>query len=139
MRRCTSIVKFFFPLSSLVVCLLNKHFAKFNFFIPKESPPNSSLLPFSVIVLNSMYPEEILQNLSYHIFSECFLKGVKEVAQKSKWKIEYENFGVLCIGWHRMRSTTETWISEPQFSEILDLMNKLQLPFSYFTLYPDSI
>ena len=29
--------------------------------------------------------------------------------------------------------------SEPQFSEIIDLMNKLQLPFSYFTLYPDSI
>ena len=26
-----------------------------------------------------------------------------------------------------------------QFSEILNLMNKLQLPFSYFTLYPDLI
>ena len=36
-------------------------------------------------------------------------------------------------------STPETRFSEPQFSEILDLMNKLQLPFSYFTLYPDSI
>ena len=31
------------------------------------------------------------------------------------------------------------WYSEPRYSEILDLMNKLQLPFSYFTLYPDSI
>ena len=29
--------------------------------------------------------------------------------------------------------TRETRFSEPQFSEILDLMNKLQLPFSYFT------
>ena len=28
---------------------------------------------------------------------------------------------------------------ETRFSEILDLMNKLQLPFSYFTRYPDSI
>ena len=28
---------------------------------------------------------------------------------------------------------------ETRFSEILDLMNKLQLPFSYFTLYPDMI
>ena len=28
---------------------------------------------------------------------------------------------------------------ETRFSEILDLMNKLQLPFSYFTLYPASI
>ena len=27
----------------------------------------------------------------------------------------------------------EAQFSEPQFSEILDLMNKLQLPFSYFT------
>ena len=31
-------------------------------------------------------------------------------------------------------STLETRFSEPRFSEILDLMNKLQLPFSYFTL-----
>ena len=29
--------------------------------------------------------------------------------------------------------------SEPRFSEILDLMNKLQYPFSYFTLYRDPI
>ena len=35
--------------------------------------------------------------------------------------------------------TPETRFSEPQFSEILNLMNKLQLPFSYFTLYSDSI
>ena len=27
----------------------------------------------------------------------------------------------------------ETWFSELQFSEILNLMNKLQLPFSHFT------
>ena len=33
----------------------------------------------------------------------------------------------------------KTGFSEPRFSEILDLMNKLQLPFSYSTLYPDSI
>ena len=32
-------------------------------------------------------------------------------------------------------STSETRFSEPRFSEILDLMNKLQLTFSYFTLY----
>ena len=36
-------------------------------------------------------------------------------------------------------STPETPFSEPQFSEILDLMNKLQHPFSYFTLNPVSI
>ena len=35
--------------------------------------------------------------------------------------------------------TPETRFSEPGFSEILDLMNKLQLPFSYFTLYPNLI
>ena len=29
----------------------------------------------------------------------------------------------------------KTRFSKPQFSEILDLMNKLQLAFSYFTLY----
>ena len=33
----------------------------------------------------------------------------------------------------------KTRFSEPRFSEILDLMNKIQLPFSYSTLYPDSI
>ena len=33
----------------------------------------------------------------------------------------------------------ESRISEPRFSEILDLMNKLELPFLYCTLYPDSI
>ena len=31
--------------------------------------------------------------------------------------------------------TPETRFSEPRFSEILNLMNELQLPFSYFTLY----
>ena len=29
--------------------------------------------------------------------------------------------------------------SEPRFSEILDLMNKLQNPFPYFTIHSDSI
>ena len=36
-------------------------------------------------------------------------------------------------------TTPETRFSEPRYSEILNLMNKLQLPFSYFTLYSDSI
>ena len=36
-------------------------------------------------------------------------------------------------------STPKTRFCEPQFSEILNLMNKLQIPFSYFTLYPDLI
>ena len=36
-------------------------------------------------------------------------------------------------------STPKTRFSKPRFSEILDVMNKFQLPFSYFTLYPDSI
>ena len=35
--------------------------------------------------------------------------------------------------------TLKTRFSEPRFCEILNLMNKIQLPFSYFTLYPDSI
>ena len=34
--------------------------------------------------------------------------------------------------------TPETRFSELRFSEILNLMNKLYLPFSYFTLYPNS-
>ena len=36
-------------------------------------------------------------------------------------------------------STPETQFSEPRFSEILKIMNKLQLTFLYMTLYPDSI
>ena len=36
-------------------------------------------------------------------------------------------------------STPETRFSELQFSEILDLMNKLELPFTYFTLYSNTI
>ena len=39
----------------------------------------------------------------------------------------------------RLRHAPKTRFSEPRFSEILNLMNKLQLPFSYFTLYHDSI
>ena len=35
--------------------------------------------------------------------------------------------------------TPETRFSEFLFSEMLDLMNKLQLTFSYFTLYSDLI
>ena len=35
--------------------------------------------------------------------------------------------------------TPETRFSELRFSEILNLMNKLQFPFSYLTLYSDSI
>ena len=34
---------------------------------------------------------------------------------------------------------SEHWFSESRFSEKLDLMNKLQLPFSIFTLNPDLI
>ena len=47
-----------------------------------------------------------------------------------------ENKNLICIT-IAIISTPETRFSEPQFSEILDLMNTLQLPFSYFTLYPD--
>ena len=36
-------------------------------------------------------------------------------------------------------STPETRFSEPRFSEILDLMNKLHLTFSYFTVFSYSI
>ena len=36
-------------------------------------------------------------------------------------------------------TTPETRFSEPRFSEVLNLMNELQLPFSYFALYPDLI
>ena len=49
-----------------------------------------------------------------------------------------ENKNLICIT-IAIISTPETRFSEPQFSEILDLMNELQLPFSYFTLYLDSI
>ena len=48
----------------------------------------------------------------------------------------------ICKCWYAITDTSETCncnTLETQFSEILDLMNKLQFPFSYFTLYPDSI
>ena len=38
-----------------------------------------------------------------------------------------------------VKNTPKTGFSEPQFSEVLNLMNKIQLPFSYFTFYPDFI
>ena len=56
--------------------------------------------------------------------------AVKSDQKKSWLSIQNSNFP---------ERFSEPWFSEPQFSEILDLMNKLQLPFSYFTLYPDSI
>ena len=40
---------------------------------------------------------------------------------------------------HRYHCAPKTRFSEPQYSETLNLMNKFLLPFSYFTLYPDSI
>ena len=36
-------------------------------------------------------------------------------------------------------TSPETRFSEPRFSEMLKSMDKFQLPFSYFTLYPYSI
>ena len=39
----------------------------------------------------------------------------------------------------KVNNTPKTGFSEPRFSEILNLINELQLPFSYFTLNPDSI
>ena len=39
----------------------------------------------------------------------------------------------------KLPTTPETRFSEPRFSEVLNLMNELQLPFSYFALYPDLI
>ena len=39
----------------------------------------------------------------------------------------------LIINYNIVHSIIEIRFSEPQFSEILDLMNKLQTPFSYFT------
>ena len=41
-----------------------------------------------------------------------------------------ENKNLICIT-IAIISTPETRFSEPQFSEILDLMKKLQLPFSF--------
>ena len=51
---------------------------------------------------------------------------------------EVHNFN-QCVGTTLLVYTPETRFSEPRFSEILDLMNKLELRFSYFTLYSDSI
>ena len=39
----------------------------------------------------------------------------------------------------KINSTPKTQFSELRFSELLDLLKKPQLPFSYFTLCPDSI
>ena len=41
--------------------------------------------------------------------------------------------------YNHVYTCSQILFSEPRFSEILDLMNKLQPSFSYFTLYPDSI
>ena len=41
--------------------------------------------------------------------------------------------------YNHVYTCSEILFSEPRFSEILDLMNKLQVPFSYFIFYPDSI
>ena len=49
--------------------------------------------------------------------------------------VALHGFMTLCLCLY----TPETQFSEPRFSEILNLMNKLRLFFSYFTLYPDSI
>ena len=45
------------------------------------------------------------------------------------------------VKFNNVAYTVGRYLSTPEtrFSEILDFMNKLQLPFSYFTLYSDSI
>ena len=62
-----------------------------------------------------------------------------------KWQVclwlHFVNFCsfVIILSGTSFGNTPETRFSEPWFSEMLDVMNKLQLPFSYFTLYLDSI
>ena len=58
-------------------------------------------------------------------------KGGIEIAIKIFYDLPNLLGGVIC--------TPETRFSEPRYSKILDLINELQLPFSYFTLYPDSM
>ena len=50
-----------------------------------------------------------------------------------------QSFFLHFLAYCEAKNTPKTRFSESRFSEILNLMNKLQLPFSYFTLYQDSI
>ena len=58
-----------------------------------------------------------------------------ELLSEQSWPYYCTNLSVkIWESWTLFCTTTET-----RYSEILDLMNKPQLPFSYFTLYSDSI
>ena len=79
---------------------------------------------------------------SCNIFDVLLTLMIQNVS--SKWcfqpvKIQWFYFNTVCWSEIRGPCTHETRFSELGFSEIvLDLMNKLQLPFSYLTLYSDS-
>ena len=58
-----------------------------------------------------------------------------ELLSEQSWPYYCTNLSVkIWESWTLFCTTTET-----RYSEILDLTNKPQLPFSYFTLYSDSI
>ena len=52
--------------------------------------------------------------------------------------LHIQSFFLHFLAYCEAKNTPKTRFSESRFSEILNLMNKLQLPFSYFSLYPDS-
>ena len=58
---------------------------------------------------------------------------IKNMDSQKTIRKNYHDF-YYCVAYADFSNKPET-----RFSEILDLMNKLQLPFSYFTLYPDLI
>ena len=88
--------------------------------------------------LDMYNPEEIVKrgniifvSMQYRVGSHGFLHFGKDSSSPG-------NVGLL----DQVSNTPKTRFSEPQFSKILNLnlnSTKLQIPFSYFTLYQDLI
>ena len=121
--------------------ILTLHLRKSSHVNGRDKPSILFILLFYFHTLG--FYKEFLRNGKWvgglKIISSCKKRGPNELTTFLLCLLFIHQSALCCSLAYSKALTPETRLSEPWFSEILDLMNKLQLPLSYFTLYPNSI
>ena len=80
-----------------------------------------------IYILAIFFPDSIMCLETLKMFSLSVIKCTRFFYCARDKVTKQQQFRIFL----KKNCTTETWFSEPRFSEILDLMNKIQLPWSY--------
>ena len=117
--------------------ILTLHLRKLSHVNGRDKPSSLFILLFYFHTLG--FYKEFLRNGKWvgclKIISSCKKRGPNELTTFLLCLLFIHQSALCCSLAHSKALTPETRFSEPRFSEILNLMNKLQFPLSYFTIY----